>query len=79
MSTSNEALLLLIKALTKRVEDLEAKLADATPKKESTTIKISMTNVTPQPKTGVCHRCGRQGHWATTCYANWHVDGSELD
>lgn len=67
----------LIEALTKRVEELEVKLAET--KKEPTNIKISMTNVNPQPKTGVCRRCGRQGHWATTCYATWHADGYELD
>lgn len=33
----------------------------------------------PTKKLGACYRCGRQGHWATSCYARRHVDGSELD
>jgi predicted AlkP superfamily phosphohydrolase/phosphomutase len=26
-----------------------------------------------------CRRCGRSGHWATSCYARTHVDGEQLD
>jgi hypothetical protein len=27
---------------------------------------------------GACFRCGNFGHWANTCYATWHVNGSKL-
>lgn len=32
----------------------------------------------PAVVTGFCHRCGRQGHWRTTCYANTDVDGQAI-
>ena len=59
-------LLQLIDSLTKRVEELERKLADLTQPK-------------PVATTGACHRCGRQGHWASTCYARTHANGTDLD
>lgn len=79
MASSNEALLLLIKALTKRVEELEKKLGD-TPKKEpSTNINISMTSVAPKSRAGICFRCGRPGHFVGDCYATYHANGHEID
>lgn len=30
-------------------------------------------------QSGSCYRCGRKGHWATSCYARTNVDGEELD
>lgn len=29
-------------------------------------------------KTGACHRCGRSGHWASSCYAKTDADGNDL-
>ena len=26
-----------------------------------------------------CFRCGRTSHWASKCFAQWHIDGSRLD
>ena len=33
----------------------------------------------PTKQTGKCYRCGRTGHWATSCYARTHVNGDDLD
>lgn len=30
-------------------------------------------------ETGKCYRCGRSGHYATSCYARTHVEGYRLD
>lgn len=32
-----------------------------------------------QKKENNCFRCGRDGHWAGTCYAKTHANGSRLD
>jgi predicted GIY-YIG superfamily endonuclease len=29
-------------------------------------------------QSGRCYRCGRHGHWATSCYARTDTDGNEL-
>ena len=34
---------------------------------------------TLKTQSGKCYRCGRSGHWATSCYARTHVDGEQLD
>lgn len=26
-----------------------------------------------------CHRCGRMGHFAKSCYAKYHINGEQLD
>lgn len=31
------------------------------------------------PKTGPCYRCGRDGHWASACYATQHMNGTVLE
>lgn len=28
---------------------------------------------------GPCYRCGRDGHWASSCYARTHMNGTELE
>lgn len=28
---------------------------------------------------GPCYRCGRKGHWASSCYAKTDVSGNDLD
>lgn len=28
---------------------------------------------------GPCYRCGRKGHWASSCYAKTDVRGNELE
>lgn len=30
------------------------------------------------PTNQICYRCGRAGHWATSCYAKSHVSGRQL-
>ena len=33
----------------------------------------------PKKKTVTCYKCGRQGHYATQCYAKTTVNGDSLD
>lgn len=35
------------------------------------------TSYSPK-QSGNCYRCGRSGHWASSCYARTHVDGEDL-
>jgi predicted GIY-YIG superfamily endonuclease len=32
-----------------------------------------------QYKEPTCYRCGRKGHYSTTCYARTHISGNDLD
>ncbi len=34
---------------------------------------------TAKTRSGECYRCGRSGHWASSCYARSTVDGDYLD
>jgi len=31
-----------------------------------------------KPRTGNCYRCGRNGHWATSCYAKTDITGNDI-
>ena len=42
-------------------------------------IQPQKQSYTPKTQSGSCYRCGRKGHWATSCYAKTHVEGYELD
>jgi predicted GIY-YIG superfamily endonuclease len=46
--------------------------------KTKNTKKVTETKVV-EKQSGSCYRCGRKGHWATSCYARTHVEGYELD
>lgn len=42
----------------------------------------TLTRGTKRPannKQNSCYRCGRYGHWATSCYAKSHVNGHSLN
>ncbi len=41
--------------------------------------KPKKQSYTPKTQSGSCYRCGRSGHWATSCYASTHVHGYALD
>lgn len=54
------------------------------PPKKQTTITQVVTITTIQTETtnvpnGTCYRCGRRGHYSTTCYAKTDTDGNSLD
>jgi hypothetical protein len=61
LTHSNETLTELLRKMNERIDRLEAKVAELT------------------PKTGPCYRCGRDGHWASSCYARTHMNGVELE
>lgn len=76
MSTSDQALLRRIKALTKRVKELETKTTTTI----TTTVTVSTTSSKPKPRPGACcFRCGRPGHFIGDCYATYHANGYEID
>ena len=61
LTKSNETLLALLNKMNERIDRLECKVVELT------------------PKTGDCYRCGRPGHWAVSCYAKTHLNGTDLD
>lgn len=61
LTKSNQALMELLRTMNERINRLELKVAELT------------------PKTGPCYRCGRDGHWASSCYARTHMNGTELE
>jgi hypothetical protein len=40
---------------------------------------LLQTKRAPAPRRQACYRCGRAGHYSPDCYANWHINGYELD
>lgn len=61
LTKSNETLMELLRKMNERIDRLEAKVLELT------------------PKTGPCYRCGRDGHWASSCYARTHINGAEIE
>lgn len=47
----------------------------------TTTTTTTITTITSETniKKITCYRCGRLGHYATTCYASKHINGSNLN
>lgn len=78
-SLAKKELLPLIEALTKRIEDLEAKVAELSKKEPTNNINISVNSVASPLRAPTCFRCGRTGHYAGTCYAVYHINGYKID
>ena len=66
-------LLPIIEVLAKRLNALEQSLAT---QRSAPMVQVS---VNPPPVRGPCYRCGRKGHWASSCYAKTDVRGNELE
>lgn len=39
---------------------------------------LTTSSTVPASKNAFCRRCGRYGHWAQSCYARTHVNGTKL-
>jgi hypothetical protein len=77
MSTSDQALLRRVKALTKRVKELETKPAATV--KTTTVVEVVVPSSRPKSKQGACYRCGRTSHFVADCYATYDTNGDEID
>lgn len=70
-----ETLVTLIQQLTQSNETLMELLRKMNERIDRLEAKVSEL----QSAGGPCYRCGRKGHWASSCYAQTHVNGRTLD
>ena len=75
MSTTNEALFELLQTMTKTNETHFVLLQKLNERIDHLEKKVSEL----QSAGGPCYRCGRTGHWASSCYAKTHINGNDLD
>jgi uncharacterized protein (DUF3820 family) len=60
-------------------ESLERQLDPQTSESRRPKRRSSSPERQSPPPTSPCFRCGRNSHWASDCFANFHVDGTVLD
>jgi hypothetical protein len=75
MSTANEVLNELLQIITQTHEAHTLLLQKLNERMDLLEKRVSEL----QTAGGPCYRCGRTGHWASTCYAAKDVYGNDLE
>jgi hypothetical protein len=75
MSTQDQTLHQLLQVLTRTNEAHTLLLQKLNERIERLEQRVNEL----QSAGGPCYRCGRKGHWASTCYAQTDIDGNALE